>query len=290
MFVNMADKSYRFLLFANWSSSSISALWEIGAKVDSAELDLWALDFVNDSDTIQKSFEPYYRTTILSEETDPNKLHDLKAALASYQVYSWEQVDQFVLLFLGNATREKLDVILDACVEVYIRDLSSDNQVDFKSKAKAYVRLYTFLASVLPYNNPAWEKLSTFLMFLIPKLPAPKEDDLSRGIIEAVDMECYRVEVQSAIQIALADQDKEIGPVPAATDTKVREHELDLLSNIIKTFNEQFGNIDWEDDDKTRKVITEEIPTKVAADKSYQNAMKNSDKQNARIEHDLALA
>ena len=251
--------------------------------------DTFVLDFVNDSDTIQKSFEPYYRTTILSEETDPNKLHDLKTALASYQVYSWEQVDQFVLLFLGNATREKLDVILDACVEVYIRDLSEDNQIDFKSKAKAYVRLYTFLASILPYSNPAWEKLSTFLTFLIPKLPAPREDDLSRGIIEAVDMESYRVEVQSAIQIALADQHKEIGPVPAATDTKVREPELDLLSNIIKTFNEQFGNIDWEDDDRVRKAITEEIPAKVAADKSYQNAMKNSDEENARIEHDFAL-
>jgi type I restriction enzyme, R subunit len=41
--------------------------------------------------------------------------------------------------------------------------------------------------------------------------------------------------------------------------------------------------------DKIRKVISEEIPAKVAADKAYQNAMKNSDRQNARIEHDRAL-
>ena len=36
-------------------------------------------------------------------------------------------------------------------------------------------------------------------------------------------------------------------------------------------------------------MITEEIPAKVAADKAYQNATKNSDKENARIEHDSAL-
>jgi predicted nuclease of restriction endonuclease-like (RecB) superfamily len=59
--------------------------------------------------------------------------------------------------------------------------------------------------------------------------------------------------------------------------------------NILKAFNDQFGNIDWKDADKISKVITKEIPAKVAADKAYQNAMKNSDKQNARIEHDIAL-
>lgn len=40
---------------------------------------------------------------------------------------------------------------------------------------------------------------------------------------------------------------------------------------------------------KGQKSSSEEIPAKVAADKAYQNAKKNSDKQNARIEHDKAL-
>jgi type I restriction enzyme R subunit len=67
------------------------------------------------------------------------------------------------------------------------------------------------------------------------------------------------------------------------------EPELDRLSNILRAFNEQFGNLDWKDADKIRQVIAEEIPAKVAANRAYQNAMKNSDKQNARIEHDIAL-
>ncbi len=71
--------------------------------------DVFVLDFMNDSDTIQKAFADYYRTTILSEETDPNKLHDLKAALDGYQVYAPEQIEQFVALYLGGADRDKLD-------------------------------------------------------------------------------------------------------------------------------------------------------------------------------------
>jgi type I restriction enzyme R subunit len=251
--------------------------------------DTFVLDFQNDVDTIQAAFADYYRTTILSEETDPNKLHDLKASLDGRQVYNWQQVEELVALYLRGADRDKLDPILDACVAVYLETLDEDGQVDFKGKAKAFVRTYGFLASVLPYSIAAWEKLSIFLNFLIPKLPAPEESDLSKGILEAIDMDSYRVEVQAAMKISLPDQDAEIGPVPTAGGGRMPEPELDLLSNIIKAFNEQFGNIDWKDADKIRKVISEEIPAKVAADRAYQNAMKNSDRQNARIEHDIAL-
>lgn len=250
--------------------------------------DTFVLDFMNDAETIQSAFADYYRTTILSQETDPNKLHDLKADLDGYQVYSEAQVNELVSRYLGNAGRDRLDPILDACVQTYIKELSEDGQVDFKGKAKAFVRTYGFLAAILPYTLAEWEKLSIFLNFLIPKLPAPVEEDLSKGILEAIDIESYRVEVRSALQLALPDEDAELDPVPTSGGGKP-EPEMDRLSNIIKQFNNQFGNIDWKDADKIRKVITEEIPAKVAADKAYQNARKNSDRQNARIEHDKAL-
>ncbi|MHB8709542.1 MAG: type I restriction endonuclease [Desulfuromonadales bacterium] len=154
---------------------------------------------------------------------------------------------------------------------------------------EAFVRTYGFLASILPYSNGDWEKLSIFLNFLIPKLPAPKEEDLSRGILEAIDMDSYRVEVKTSLKIGLPDQDAEIGSVPTSGGGRKPEPELDQLSNIIKAFNDQFDNIDWKVGDKIRKVIAEEIPAKVAADAAYQNAMKNNDKKTARIEHDAAL-
>ena len=251
--------------------------------------DTFVLDFLNDADTIALAFADYYRTTILSEETDPNKLHDLKATLDGCQVYAWSQVEQLAELFLGGADRDKLDPLLDACVAVYNSDLDEDGQVDFKGKAKAFVRTYQFLASILPYTNADWEKLSIFLNFLIPKLPAPKEDDLSKGILETIDMDSYRVEVKEALKIALPDEDSEIGPVPTSGGGRMPEPEIDRLSNIIKAFNDQFGNIDWKDVDRIRQVISEEIPAKVAADKAYQNAMRNSDKAAARLEHDRAL-
>ena len=251
--------------------------------------DTFVLDFMNDADEIRVAFEDYYRTTLLAEETDPDKLHDLKASLDGYQVYGWDQVEELVSLFLDGAERDRLDPILDGCVAVYRSDLDEDGQVEFKGHAKAFSRTYAFLAPILPYSIMEWEKLSIFLNFLIPKLPPPVEEDLSKGILEAIDMDSYRVEVQATMKIALADENAEIDPVPTGGGTGKPEPEIDHLSNILRTFNDLFGNIEWKDGDKIGKVITEELPAKVAADTAYRNAMENSDRQDARIEHDKAL-
>jgi len=252
--------------------------------------DVFVLDFMNDTDTIQLSFSDYYRTTILSDETDPDKLHDLKSDMDSYQVYTLQQIEQLVELYLGGADRNKLDPILDACVATYKEQLDEDCQVDFKSKAKAFNRTYGFLAAILPYTNADWEKLSIFLNFLVPKLPAPVEEDLSKGILEAIDMDSYRVEKHATIKVQLADADGVVDPIPASGGGHKPEPELERLSNILKTFNDQFGNIPWTHADRVHRLITQDIPQKVAADTAYQNAKQNSDKQNARIEHDKALA
>ena len=188
-----------------------------------------------------------------------------------------------------RADRDRLDPILDACVSVYKEQLDEDGQVDFEGKAKAFMRAYGFLASILPYTNAEWERLSIFLNFLVPKLPAPVEEDLSKGILESIDMDSYRVEKKAAIHVQLADEDAEIEPVPTTGGGHRAEPELDRLSKILKTFNDQFGDITWEDEDRVRRLITEEIPAKVAEDTAYRNARENSDRQNARIEHDETL-
>lgn len=140
--------------------------------------DTFVLDFFNDPNDIIESFSRYYKTTLLSGETDPNKLYDLIADMESYQVFSDEHVEQLVNRYLDGADRDQLAPALDACASVY-KQLDTDGQIKFKSAAKGFVRTYGFLSAILPYGNPEWEKLSIFLNMLIPKLSSPQEDDLS---------------------------------------------------------------------------------------------------------------
>ena len=248
--------------------------------------DAFVLDFVNDVETIRAAFEPYYRTTLLAEETDANKLHDLKSGLDGHQVYGPAQVNALVERYLAGEGRETLDPLLDDCVATYL-GLDEDAQVDFKGKAKAFVRSYEFLGSILPYTHAPWEKLSIFLNLLIPKLPAPKEEDLAQGILESIDMDSYRAEKKAAMAIGLADQDGEIAPVPVDGGGHKPEPELDKLSNILQGFNDQFGTL-FSDGDRIIKRIREDIAPRVAADVPYQNAQKNTP-ATAPIEFQKAL-
>jgi type I restriction enzyme R subunit len=165
--------------------------------------DTFVLDFANETEIIKEAFSKYYTTTVLSDVTDPDKLNDLESDIKGSHVFTDYHVDTIVELYLNGADRDKLDPILDVCANTYEEDLDETGQVDFKSKAKAFTRIYGFLASILPYGNPDWEKLSIFLNMLIPKLPAPKEEDLSKGILEAIDLESYRAEAQAMMSIVM---------------------------------------------------------------------------------------
>jgi type I restriction enzyme, R subunit len=250
--------------------------------------DCFVLDFQNNSKAIELAFQDYYRTTLLAEETDPNKLHDLKAALDSAQVYSPEQVVAFAALFVGSTDREELEPILTACVDVYTSALDEDQQVDFKGKAKVFCRTYAFLSSIIPYTNMEWERLSILLNLLINKLPAPKNPDLAQGILESIDMDSYRVEKKAVLKIALADENAEIDPVPTDAGGHRSEPELDRLSSILKAFNENFGTL-FDDADRVARRIRDDIAPKVAADAAFQNAKQNTP-HTARMAHDQVLS
>lgn len=249
--------------------------------------EVYVLDFANKAETIEKAFSKFYRTTILAGETDPNKLYDLISLMEGYQVYDHSDVEKVVDLFLSGGKRDRLDPLLDSCVVLYDQ-LETEDQIQFKSAAKAFVRTYGFLGAILPYGNAAWEKLSIFLNLLIPKLPSPQTDDLSEGILAAVDLDSYRNEAREAVAIRLEDEDAEIAPVPTGKVGHIVEPEMDPLSHIISEFNDMFGNIQWNDADNVQRQLLQ-IPAMVSRNEKYRNAMRNSDEQEARTESERAL-
>lgn len=248
--------------------------------------DTFILDFVNDPGVIKAAFDKYYKTTILSGETDVNKLNDQISEMESLQVYTHEDVDSFVEAYLDNASREELDPILDRCTENY-KELIPEEQILFKSNAKGFVRTYNFLSAILPYGSVEWEKLSIFLKLLIGKLPSPAEDDNISDLLEDIDLESYRAVAQDTMRIQLDNENGELNPIPVSRDVGISVPELDPLTQILKEFHDAFGGIDWTDEDKVKKQVAD-LPAIVSKDEAYQNAIKNSDAQNARVESDRA--
>jgi type I restriction enzyme, R subunit len=242
--------------------------------------DTFVLDFANKAEDIKKSFDPFYETTILGEATDPNKLFDLQSALDAFQVYTKEQVQEFSQRLISNLPVDQLHSILDAAAEVFRANLTEEQQNDFRAKCKTYVRLYVFLAQIVPFVNPYLERLYLFLNHLQNKIGRDNEEDLAQGILDNIDMENLRYQLEGTNNIIL-EQGAELKPIPTEMRGAVAEPEMDYLSNIVKAFNDRFGTA-FTNEDKVRK-MTEDLMQDVANDTEFVNAFKHSDQQNAKI-------
>lgn len=249
--------------------------------------DTFVLDFYNETEDIKAAFDPYYTVTVLSEETDPNKLNDLVDGLDHYEVYTEENVEEFFDKYASNAQRKIIDPILDTSAHKFRYELSIEEQIAFKSKAKSFLRTYSYLAKLLDFNNHYWEKLWWFLKSLVPKLLIENTDDNAEGILEAIDMDSYRPSKKGTDKISLGEEQGFVNPIPVEVTGGISDADFDTLENILKVFNQRFGDIDWTDQDKVNKILTEDIPADMQADQKVLDTVINTtDKQNARISSD----
>jgi len=245
--------------------------------------DTFILDFANTTEDIEKAFSPYFESTILGEATDPNKLFDLQDALDNFQVYNREQIVEFSEKILKNAPVDELHRILNDCSELFENDLTEEQQADFRAKVKTYIRLYIFLSQIVSFENPYLERLYIFLSHFQNKLGSHNSVDLAKGILENIDMDSYRLQLQSVQNITL-QQGKDLEPIPTNMRGGTSETEMENLSNILQTFNQRYGT-HFEDADKVRK-MAEEIVNGVANNEEMLNSLQFSDDQNARITSD----
>ncbi len=250
------------------------------------KIDTCVIDFANEPKHILEAFQPYYKETVLESETDPNKLNNLLGILDSKYVYEKDEVDRLVDLFLKNSPRCFIDSILDKSVDRY-KKLTEDEQVEFKSGVRAFIRSYNFIASILPIGQVEWEKKVIFFEQLIHRLPTPEGEDLSKGILESVDLESYRLEKKETISILLKDEDGGVEGLGIGAGKKA-EVQIDSLENIVADFNDIFGNINWQDKDNVARQI-KELPDMLMKNEKFRNALNNSDIENIKREYHSAL-
>jgi type I restriction enzyme R subunit len=252
-------------------------------RTTSGKNDTSVLDFANSSDEIQASFEPFFETTVLGEATDPNKLFDLQDALDNYQVYSNTQVQEFSDKIIQNVPVDQLHIILDSAADIFRTSLDDNSQEDFRAKCKSYVRLYVFLAQIVPFTNPYLERLYIFLNHLQNKIQREQGEDLAQGILDAIDLDSYRLQKQGEFKISLQQGD-ELMPASEMGGV-VADPEIELLSNIVKAFNDRFGT-QFTNEDKVRKMtadIMQDVKNDKAAMDNINASLNIKDLQNAEI-------
>jgi type I restriction enzyme R subunit len=248
----------------------------------------FVLDFFNDVEDIQKAFEPYYTTTILSRETDRNKLNDLQDKLDAEQIYDLETVQEFFEDYYDATTgREKIDSIISQIARNFSEDLIKDKQIEFKGNVKSFVRTYSYLSRIIEFNNHYWEMLWLLLKHLVPHLNIEGDPD-DENILEFIDMDSYRTSrIIDKTNIVLEGEEGYIEPIPVSFGGGGVTSDFDTLESIVESFNRRFGDIDWGegvDPQEAENVLTKDIPERLENNADALLSILNSDKTNAREE------
>ncbi|HUQ92328.1 MAG TPA: type I restriction endonuclease [Bryobacteraceae bacterium] len=202
--------------------------------------DTMVLDFVNEAGDIQKAFQPYFETTLLTEPTDPNKLYDLKRMVEDYHIFGSDEVDDFAMVyFSAEGKQEQVQPLLDAVVVVY-EGRSEEERADFRKHVSDYVRLYAFLSQVLTFTDVELEKIYQYTRHLLRKLKLPKSP-LPVEITENINMESYRIQQTSSGAIKLMNEDGELKPIGALGTGRPTRQDEAPLSEILSYINEHYG-------------------------------------------------
>lgn len=239
--------------------------------------DTCVLDFANTHEEIGESFSTFYGQTYLKEPSDIEKIFTLKSNLFEYGIYTQYELDDFAKAILERQSEDKIHSKLDTMVKEY-NAKSDDEKTEFYTKARVYLREYSFLAQILPFNDIELEKLHILLKMLITKIAPPRTEDLAKGIVNNVDLESIRIILESKKDIELEEDKGGVKPSSADGSSK-KEVELERLSNIVKAFNDKFGNIDFGTDENITKSLVE-LKENIANNQTLKDSL--GDKQNAR--------
>ncbi|WP_407279172.1 type I restriction endonuclease [Aromatoleum evansii] len=274
------DKKLQGVLAVQALSRLNRCNWKLG------KTDTFVLDFYNTVDDIKAAFDPFYTATTLSEPTDVNVLHDLKDVLDNFGIYDWSEVTSFNEKFFASAEAEELHPIIDNVVARFEADLDDEQRIDFKIKAKQFVKIYAQVAAIIPFNNVNWEMLHWFLKFLIPKLKVkdPDQDKLDE-LLNSIDLSTYGLErSRLEVKIGLDASETELEPQnPNVRGAHFGDGDKDPLDEIVRAFNERhFAG--WEATPEEQRVKFINIAKHVMSHADYKAQVEdNPDSQNRQL-------
>lgn len=238
--------------------------------------DTCVLDFENTHEEIGKSFSAFYGQTYLKEPTNIDNIYTLKSELFDYGIYTQYELDDFAKAILDEQSEDKIHSKLDNMIKEY-NAKNDDKKTEFYTKARVYLREYSFLAQILPFNDIELEKLSILLKMLITKIAPPRTEDLAKGILNNVDLNSIRIILESKKDISLSNNG-ELSPAGADGSSK-KEVELERLSNIVREFNTKFGSVDFGTNEKIAKELMD-LKDDIAKEQTFRDSL--GDEQNAR--------
>lgn len=230
----------------------------------------FVLDFENTAEDIEKGFQPFYDRITLTTETDPNQLYNIRTDLDKFAIHTDADLEAFAKEWFAPKPKiEKLHALTAPIAEKWKRE-ADEEQVDYKSKARDFVKLYSFISHLVPLRDTGLERLNVFLRFLIPKLHA-EQGETPLEVLGMVDMEKLAVRKKDTKDIGLGRGEEKVDPLNYGGGATLSEEEREQLSKIIEDLNTRFHTSFSEDE----IMVIKQLQKKIGEDEALQQQLKN---------------
>ena len=238
--------------------------------------DTLILDFVNDTDTIRKSFEPYYGETSLAQETDYHILYDLRENIYQSMIFDEEEVEEFVKAYQKGVHQSKLHNLLEEPRKRFERISEDEDKAQFKKLIRRYQNVYSFMTQLLPFSDLSLEKLYIYVKIFNRVISEPGPG-LPPDILGKVDMGSYKIDDRDEVgSIILGDGEGELDPPVSTPPRPFPPHEKVKLSEIIEALNEAFATDFGEEDE----LYVAQMANNMMADEDFINKVKHNPQEN----------
>jgi type I restriction enzyme R subunit len=230
----------------------------------------FVLDFENSAEDIEKGFQPFYDRITLSKETDANQLYNIRTDLGKFAIHEDVDLEAFSKEWFGaKRSVEKLQGVVNPVAKKWqVED--EEDQVDYKSKARDFVKLYSFLSQLVPLRDVGLEKLFVFLRFLLPLLQGKKGEN-PLEVLAMVDMEKLAIRKKEKKDIGLKRGEVREEPLNYGGGAMLTQEEHEALSMIIEDLNTRFNTSFTEDE----IMVINQIEKKISEDEALQQQLKN---------------
>lgn len=228
-------------------------------RMHPGKTDTFVLDFVNTAEDIQKSFQDYYISTGITEETDPNVVYDLYHFLASYHLWTDKEIEGFTKVFFTESKKQtnldfsRLNAYLDPAVARF-DELTEEDKLEVRARINKFNRNYDFLTHIIRYDDERLHRFAAYAKLLVRKLHI--EGDPTPHLEDEVSLQHYRLQQVYEGSIELEDEEGQLANNPDTGGAS--EDEKDNLSNIISKLNERWGT-EFTHMDKVIEQLTEDM-------------------------------
>ncbi|MDB4316322.1 DEAD/DEAH box helicase family protein [Cyclobacteriaceae bacterium] len=213
----------------------------------------FVLDFVNKVETIQNSFQNFYQTTILSEDTDPNLVYDILDKIRGYHLFTPQEINDWNAIFFSeNRDDSQLQPTLNIVLSRW-NELSEEDRDSSRTQFKNYCKLYGYISMIHQFDNIELEKHYVFFEYLRKKFPL--DGILRIDVSDLVDLDSLNLDIKGKLNISLEPEDTLFDPNTYGDGKGKDEEEYDLLSEIINEINEHFGKIPEGTEESSKKLV-----------------------------------